>query len=142
MNIWRLIEIIILFGLLSSCDPTNCNNTIIENDTKGSLNIVLYSTNQGELKTKFFSAGSKEQINIFHECGTGIMDDVFPQDLGIDSIRFDFPGILTITFTKDIPGKNPLNRDDWIQSTRKKCYRGQTVNNIFEITDEDLSAWQ
>lgn len=142
MKTCRLIQIVFLLGLLSSCDPENCTITTIENNTKGSLEIVLYSTSQGELKTKLLSAESKDQVDISSKCGLVIFADVFPQDLGIDSIKFEFPGILMITFTEGMSGKNPFNHDDWIQSSDRRFPLGKILSNTFEISEEDLNAWQ
>lgn len=142
MKISRLIELIFLVIILVSCDPGSCSTTTFENETKGPLDMVLFSTNQGDIQTRTFRAESKDRIDIFHDCSLGMLSHTFPQDLGIDSMRFEFPGIFTITFTEDLPGKNSFDKDDWIQSIKRKFPAGSNVTTIFEISEEDLIAWQ
>ena len=144
MKALRLIELIFFLALLTGCSPGSITSTSIKNDTKGPLDVVLYSANQGKVKARSLSAKSKENIEIFFENPAhGVIKEAFPQDLGIDSIRFDFPGILTITFKEGDPGKNPFNKDDWIQSTKQKKLSGMIiVTAIFEISEEDLKSWQ
>lgn len=143
MKTWSLIEVIILVGLLASCDPGSITTTSIKNDTKGPLDVVLYSANQGEVKVRSLSVQSKEKIEIFFDSSLGVILQPYLQGMGIDSIRFDFPGILSITFKEGDPGKNPFNKDDWNESsTQKKLSGTKTFDATFEITDEDLNSWQ
>ena len=142
MKILSLIELVFLLILLASCDPGSITTTSIKNDTKGPLDVVLYSANQGEVKARSLSAESKKKIDIFNDWSMGVIKDAFPQDLGIDSICFDFPGILNITFKEGDPGKNPFKKDDWIQTIKTKYRTRIIVTIIFEISEEDLSSWQ
>lgn len=124
------------------CDSGTASSTIIKNRTGNPVEVSLFSTNQGEVSKRTMKAEAREEIIIWHDSGLSSLPHTFLQDFDIDSIQFAFPEILLVTFTPDSPGKNPMDKDDWILKEKRSRLSGLSLFTIFEVKDEDVIAWQ
>lgn len=126
--------------LFTSCDPGTTSTSIIQNRSKYTIELEVFSLNRYVLDESH-SLKPRNEIVIWHYDDLGSLGHHYPEDLEIDSIKITIPEILEKTFLKDSPGKNPFNQDDWLLDDRRKFPAGRSYYTVFEIEDQDIIDW-
>ncbi|MCF6213953.1 MAG: hypothetical protein L3J45_08010 [Flavobacteriaceae bacterium] len=127
----KIIFIILAIIFLYSCDPGNCSDYIVKNNS--SINIKLIFVGKANDSKKI---STKKEISIWGgaECGMGGPTGLYLKDNDSIYITNTLNEVLKV-YKENTAGKNIYNIDKyWSISKPSKNYYKHT----FEITNEDI----
>jgi len=130
----KRLFVIILIYLAYSCDPTYCYDYIVENKTNENVEIIKFSTYNGEVKSVKTEILANSSHSEYKDCSLGRGGSFHYTK---DSIQIKSNQILLKTYYPDDKLKSIFRTDDddsWKTVESKNNYE----KYVFEITEEDL----
>lgn len=138
----KLFVFTILVSCLLGCEQTSCIYLDIKNSSQNQLYVELYYGAEKVRQGLGLDISSGYQQSFWVDCGKGGIAFVYPATIGIDSIHFVSYGVFSKGFNESTNGKNPFLQEYWTQETIKRAGGGSYSTSTFEITSDDVEAWQ